>query len=79
MLPALFGFAMVQQQMTKHAPGSRNFELDEQVEQSIDNNVPLDLTGAAKLLRPKEVKGSPNQLEVQTDCENPTFEFARFL
>src|SRR5262249_30124598 len=70
-------FAALQEQMAHGAPGRRDLEFNEQLEQASDDLFPLQLTDRPEALRPEKVQRPPNQLQVKAQGESPAFELNR--
>ena len=69
-LDALHHFASVQKKMADYTPRGGNLELLEQRKEAVDHYLSFYHAGSAKSLGPKQVQRSPDQLEVETDCQD---------
>src|SRR6266852_2008320 len=66
--------AVVEHEMADHAPGRADVELHEQVQQPVDDDLPLQLTGPPEGLRPEQIEGAPDQLEIEAQREHALLE-----
>jgi hypothetical protein len=53
MLPAVLRVAPIQEEVPDDAPGRRDLELHEEIQESVDDYPPLDLAAPPKGLRPE--------------------------
>ena len=60
--------------MTDDAPGRRDLEFHEQIQQPVDDDLPLDLASSPERLGPEEIERAPDQLEVEAESEAASLE-----
>src|SRR5262249_13389294 len=61
MLLSCVEVAVIEHQVAQRAPGSRHTKLNKEVEQAVDYDGALDLTGSAKFSSSEQIARSPDQ------------------
>src|SRR5262249_12625788 len=69
----------VEEKMPDDAPSRRNFELDKEREQAVNNDFAFQLALRAKRLQAVIFERAPEQFQVEAERKNPALEFDQVI